>query len=204
MISLDIFYMTMQNKPIETMLEAWLTFLACDHPERIIELITRYPEFKPLYETLYQMCQNVKGVMGFFSEELRIMDQNLVQYMIEEQQKEIEESERIIKELKEEKEDIRKEIEASKREAEASKKIIKEKDEMIKKLMKELEKASEFGSTKTGRNSSACLLHYSGRKLMPREERRYPFKCFKYVLIQKYADSDKLTLFFEYILYDIQ
>ena len=147
MISLDIFHMTMQNKPIETMLESWLTFLACDHPERIVELITRYPEFKPLYETLYQMCQNVEGVMGFFSEELRIMDQNLVQYMIEEQQKEIEESERIIKELKEEKEDIRKEIEAnkkeieiSKKEAEASKKIIKEKEEMIKKLMEKLEK----------------------------------------------------------------
>ena len=154
MISLDIFHMTMQNKSIDTMLEAWLTFLSCDHPERIIELITRYPEFKPLYETLYRMCQNVEGVMGFFSEELRIMDRNLAQYMIEEQQKEIEENERIIKEQREEIEDIRKEVEVNKKEAEANKKeaeaskkeaevnrkIIEEKDEVIKKLMEELEK----------------------------------------------------------------
>ena len=76
MFSLDIFHKTMQYKPIETLEEAWLTFLSSDDPEKIIELITRYPEFKPLYETLYQMCQNVEGVMGFFSEELRIMDRN--------------------------------------------------------------------------------------------------------------------------------
>ena len=70
--------------------------------------------------------------MGFFSEELRIMDQNLAQYMIEEQQKEIEENRRIV-------EEIRKEAEASKKEAEASKKIIIEKDEQIKKLMEVIE-----------------------------------------------------------------
>lgn len=56
MIPLDIFHKNMQNKPIETILEAWLTFLASDEPDRIIELVTKYPEFKPLYETLYQMC----------------------------------------------------------------------------------------------------------------------------------------------------
>ena len=167
MISLDIFHMTMQNKNIETKLEAWLTFLACDYPEKIIELIIKFPEFKPMYETLYRMCRNVEGVMGFFSEELRIMDRNLVEYMVEEQQKEIEENERIIKEMKEEAESIRKEVEASKKEAEASKKeaeaskkeaeaskkeaeaskkeaeeskkIIKEKDEQIRKLVKEIE-----------------------------------------------------------------
>ena len=42
-----------------------------------------------MYETLYQMCQNVEKVMGMFSEELRILDRNTVKYMLKEQQKEL-------------------------------------------------------------------------------------------------------------------
>lgn len=70
MIPLDIFHEVMQNKPIETSLEAWLTFLSSDEPDRIIELITNFPEFKPMYETLYRMCRNVEGTMGFFQRSL--------------------------------------------------------------------------------------------------------------------------------------
>ncbi len=88
MIPLDIFHQNMDNKSIETPLEAWLTFLSDDRPEKIIELITEYPEFKAMYETLYQMCQNIEKVMGMFSEELRILDRNTVKYMVEEQQQE--------------------------------------------------------------------------------------------------------------------
>ena len=89
MIPLDIFHRKMHNKPIETELEAWLTFLSDDRPESIISLITKYPEFKAMYETLYLMCQNTERVMGMFSEELRELDKNTVKYMIEEQQREI-------------------------------------------------------------------------------------------------------------------
>lgn len=89
MIPLDIFLAGMHNKPINTPLEAWLTFLGDDSPKRVIELITAYPEFKEMYTTLYQMCRNTERVMRMFSEELRIMDRNTVRYMIEEQQKEI-------------------------------------------------------------------------------------------------------------------
>ena len=70
MIPLDIFHKKMHNKPIETELEAWLTFLSDDRPESIISLITKYPEFKAMYETLYLMCQNTERMMGMFSEEL--------------------------------------------------------------------------------------------------------------------------------------
>ena len=133
MISLDIFHMSMQNKPIETKLEAWLTFLGCDDPEKIVELITTYPEFKAMYETLYQICQNVEGVMGFFSEELRIMDQNLAQYMIEEQQKEIEANQKII-------EENQKVIEKQRREITERDAQLEEKDVQIERLKKELEK----------------------------------------------------------------
>ena len=54
-------------------------------------MITRYPEFKPLYETIYQMCENVEKVMDMFSKELQLLDQNTVQYMIDEMQDTIDE-----------------------------------------------------------------------------------------------------------------
>ncbi|MBQ7840581.1 MAG: PD-(D/E)XK nuclease family transposase [Lachnospiraceae bacterium] len=90
MIPLDNFKKSMQNKTIKNKLEAWLTFLSEDRPERIVELITLYPEFKAMYQTLYNMCQNTEQIMGIFSEELRELDRNTVKYMVEEQQKEIE------------------------------------------------------------------------------------------------------------------
>ena len=122
MIPLDIFHKKMHNKPIETELEAWLTFLSDDRPESIISLITKYPEFKAMYETLYLMCQNTERVMGMFSEELRELDKNTVKYMIEEQQREI---------------DIQKE-ELNKKEEQLTKK-----DEKINRLEEQLNKQTE-------------------------------------------------------------
>ena len=101
MIPLDIYHKRTDNKPIENKLEAWLAFLTDDRPERIMELITKYPEFKPMYETLYQMCMDVEKVMNmFFSEELRILDRNTVYYMIDEQQKELDEQKKELNEQK--------------------------------------------------------------------------------------------------------
>lgn len=97
MIPLDIFMSKMQNKSVATTFEAWLTFLSEDSPEKIISMLESYPEFKPMYETLYQMCQNTERAMGFFSEELRILDRNTVKYMIEQQQQEIDELEAEVK-----------------------------------------------------------------------------------------------------------
>ncbi|MDO4333283.1 MAG: PD-(D/E)XK nuclease family transposase [Eubacteriales bacterium] len=98
MIPLDIFKKCMHNKTITTDLEAWLTFLSEDRPEKIIELITAYPAFKAMYETLYSMCLNTERVMEMFSEELRILDRNTVQYMMDEQQKQVEEQRKLIEE----------------------------------------------------------------------------------------------------------
>ena len=51
-----------------------------------------------MYETLYQMCQNVENIMGFFSEELREMDRNTVRYMIDELQKEVDTQKTLLEE----------------------------------------------------------------------------------------------------------
>ena len=93
-IPLDIFRKNVQYKGIENKLDAWLTFLSTDDPEQIIGLITEYPEFKAMYEHVYNMCRNVEDVMGIFSEELKILDRNTVKYMVDEMQETIDEQKR--------------------------------------------------------------------------------------------------------------
>ena len=88
-IPLDIFKKIHQNKPISNNKDAWLTFLSADSPEVIEQLILEYPYFKPLYEDIYEMCRNTEAIMGLFSKELQILDDNTVQFMIDEMQEEI-------------------------------------------------------------------------------------------------------------------
>ena len=96
-IPLDIFRKNVQYKGIENKLDAWLTFLSTDEPEQIIRLITEYPEFKAMYEHVYNMCRNVEDVMGIFSEELKILDRNTVKYMVDEMQETIDEQKKQLK-----------------------------------------------------------------------------------------------------------
>ncbi len=85
-IPVDIFLDKLHNDGIQSELDAWLTFLGCDEPEYIIDLIQKYPYFKRLYEDLYNECLNVERVIEMFSEELRILDHNTVEYMIDDLQ----------------------------------------------------------------------------------------------------------------------
>ena len=96
-INLDIFQKSHHNKPISSKLESWLTFLSSDRIEDKIGLIEECPEFKPLYHDIYEMCQNVEEIMGLFSKELQILDENTVQFMVDEMQKEIEQQKDEIK-----------------------------------------------------------------------------------------------------------
>jgi len=80
-IPLDIYLKNHHNKGIETRLDAWLTFLGSDSPEDVIALIEKYPDFKPMYKQVYEICQNIEKVMGMFSKELYEMDRNTVRYI---------------------------------------------------------------------------------------------------------------------------
>ena len=79
----------MENKGISNKLDAWLAFLSMDSPEVIMELSNKYPEFRTMYEHVYNICQNVEKVMSMYSEELKILDQNTVRYMVDQMQEEI-------------------------------------------------------------------------------------------------------------------
>ena len=51
-----------------------------------MKLIEAFPEFKPFYDDVYQICRNTEKVMEMFSKELQELDRNTVQYMIDEMQ----------------------------------------------------------------------------------------------------------------------
>ena len=99
-------------------MEAWLTFLSSDEPEDIVRLITDYPEFKVIYDEVYNLCLNVEKVMEMFSKELKELDQNTVQLMIDEMQEELDAK------------DV--EIETQKKELESKDNRIRELEEKLK------------------------------------------------------------------------
>ena len=61
-------------------------FFSADEPDEIIRLIEDYPEFRIMYEEIYNLCLNTEKVMTMFSKELQELDRNTVQYMIDEMQ----------------------------------------------------------------------------------------------------------------------
>lgn len=97
-ITLDIFRKKQQNEGdgIHSKLEAWLTFFCRDEPEMILKFIRQYPEFKPLYADVYELCRNMEEIMQIFSKELLEMDRNTVKLMIDEMQEEIQNKEQTI------------------------------------------------------------------------------------------------------------
>lgn len=88
-IPLDNFKKYIHNKGINCKLDAWLVFLCIDEPKMILNLIEKYPEFKELYADVYEICRNTEAIMGLFSKELQILDENTVQYMIDDMQDQI-------------------------------------------------------------------------------------------------------------------
>lgn len=95
-IPIDNFLNKLHNKGIESKLDAWLTFLACDEPEWIMKLIQEYDQFKDYYNDIYNMCLNIEEVMNMFSKELAILDRNTVKYMIDELQEQLDDANQII------------------------------------------------------------------------------------------------------------
>ena len=125
LIPLDIF----KNMPHNTIskLEAWLYFISSAEPKDIIRVVNDYPEFKELYKELIGLRYDMKGLIGMFDyyrQLLREADQGTVQYMIEEQKKEIEENKVVIAEQKQELADKNCELEDARTRLEEQEKMI--------------------------------------------------------------------------------
>ena len=132
-IPLDIFLKNHHNKPINNRLEAWLLFLSSDKPEDIISIITAYPDFKAMYDQVYEICRNMEEVMRMFSEELKILDRNTVKLMIDEMKEELEQQ-------KQELEQQKQELEQQKQELKQKNKELESKDQKISVLENEITK----------------------------------------------------------------
>ncbi|SFU86035.1 PD-(D/E)XK nuclease family transposase [Butyrivibrio sp. INlla21] len=99
-IPVDIFLEKLHNNGVQSELDAWLTFLGCDESEYIMSLLETHPDFKPLYHDLFNICQNTERMMTmFFSEELKILDDNTVKYMVDQLEESNKEKDAIINEL---------------------------------------------------------------------------------------------------------
>ena len=130
-VPLDIFLDSLQYKDIkiQNRLDAWLAFLGSDDPEIIIDIIEQYPDFKEMYQQVYDICRNIEEVMGMFSKELLEMDRNTVELMIDEMQDEIKQQKEVI----EEKDTIIQKNEAA----------LKEKDETLQQKDSELQEMQQ-------------------------------------------------------------
>ncbi len=105
MIPLDIFQKILQNRDRrrpENKLEAWLMFISSDSPEDIMSLIDAYPEFERLYKEVFEFRYQKRELISMYSEALRIMDANMVEYMVEQQKKELRKQEKEIQKQKDE------------------------------------------------------------------------------------------------------
>lgn len=101
LIPLDIFMENRHN--ISNKLDAWLYFLASDSPEDIRKVVEAYPEFEEMYREIFYFRYHVEELMSMFSESLRILDRNTVEYMIELKQAQVERLEAENRRLEEEK-----------------------------------------------------------------------------------------------------
>ena len=101
-IPIDIFKKRQHNKDITGKLDAWLMFFCGKKPEEIVRLIEAYPQFKPMYEEAYEMCRNMEDIKGLFSKELRELDRNTVQLMIDEMQEKLEQKREELEQKREE------------------------------------------------------------------------------------------------------
>ena len=105
--------------------------MSSDEPEDIIRLITDYLEFKVIYDEVYNLYLNVEKVMEMFLKELKELDQNTVQLMIDEMQEDLDAKDVEIESQKKEIEFKDEELASKDAEIESQKKEIEFKDEKL-------------------------------------------------------------------------
>ena len=98
LVPLDIFLKLPHNEI--SRLEAWLYFIASDQISDIRKVCDAYPEFCELYKEVFEFRYQPKELVSMFSEALRILDQDTVQYMIDDMKRELEKKDAEIERLK--------------------------------------------------------------------------------------------------------
>jgi hypothetical protein len=143
LVPLDIFRKTTHNKIIENKLDAWLTFLSNDTPEKVKELVEKYPEFRDMYQEIYDICENVEEVVRMFSKELQELDRNTVKFMIEEQEREIKAQKEQLRQSEEELQKSQEQLKKNEEELQRSQEQLKQSEEELQKNQEQLKQNEE-------------------------------------------------------------
>ena len=117
---------------------AWLSFLTTETLEDAERLMNKYPWLEEIYKEIAMLRQKPGEVLHMFSEALKIMDRNTVNYMIEEQQKELEEKDKQLEQKNEQ-------LEQKNEQLEQKDKQLQEKDQEILALRRQLEELQSKG-----------------------------------------------------------
>ena len=124
---------------------AWLSFLTTETLEDAERLMNKYPWLEEIYKEIAMLRQKPGEVLHMFSEALKIMDRNTVNYMIEEQQKELEEKDKQLEQKNEQLEQKNEQLEQKNEQLEQKDKQLQEKDQEILALKKQLEELQSKG-----------------------------------------------------------
>jgi len=102
-----------------------------DRLDDVCRVVERYPEFWELYEEVFRFRFQKEELISMYSDALRILDENTVQYMVEEQKEEIEvlkkglaEKERQMEEKERQMEEQQRSIEEQQREIEHLRRLL--------------------------------------------------------------------------------
>ena len=137
LIPLDIFMEKHHN--IDSKLDAWLYFIASDQLEDVCRVVEKYPEFWELYEEVFRFRFQKEELISMYSDALRILDENTVQYMVEEQKEVIEAQRRRLEEKDKETKEQRLMIESQRRDLEVKEQETREQREIIDSQRRNLE-----------------------------------------------------------------
>ena len=153
LVALDVFRDIPYPK-IRSEQTAWLSLLATEDTKEAEELVVEYPWLEEIYEEMAGLMHNPGEVLNMFSDALHKLDQNTVQYMIEELEKEKqkaeeerqEEAKRRQEAEEEKQEEIKRRQEAEEEKQEETRRrqeaenLLKEKERQLAELKKLLEK----------------------------------------------------------------
>lgn len=117
---------------------AWLSFLTTETLEDAERLMNKYPWLEEIYKEIAMLRQKPGEVLHMFSEALKIMDRNTVNYMIEEQLKKLDEQQEKLESQKEQ-------LVNQQEQLEQKDKQLQEKDQEILALKKQLEELQSKG-----------------------------------------------------------
>ena len=114
----------------------WLSLLAVEDVSAAEALKEEYPWLEEIYRDMAEYMSKPEEVLNMFSEALKILDQNTVQYMIDLQQKELEMKDRKLEEQQ-------KELKEQQGKLEKQEQMLKEQDSEVRRQNEENQKLRE-------------------------------------------------------------